>query len=100
MEGKKRILVSTHLSLSAKQVIELYGWMFKIEVQFNQLRNTIGGFPHRFWTTCMPKLDRFKSSKPDVLEQIEDTREKEKITITVKAIEGYVMCACIALRVV
>jgi hypothetical protein len=97
MDGKKTILVSTHLGLSAIQVIELYSWRFKIEVQFKELRHTIGGFAYRFWSKCMPKLNRFHPTKPDVLDRIVDAKEKKIITNTLKAIEGYVMMACIAL---
>mgnify|MGYP000054456605 CR=1 FL=1 len=100
MDGKKTILVSTHLGLSAIQVIELYGWRFKIEVQFKELRHTIGGFAYRFWSKCMPKLNRFHPTKPDILEQIQDPQEKQTMTKTLKAIEGYVMLACIALGIV
>lgn len=100
MDGKQTILVSTHLGLSAIQVIELYSWRFKIEVQFNVLRHILGGFTYRFWSTCMPKLNRFLPTKPDVLDRIEDAKEKKIITKTLKAIEGYVMIACIALGIV
>jgi len=100
MDGKKTILVSTHLGLSAIQVIELYSWRFKIEVQFKELRHTIGGFAYRFWSKCMPKLNRFHPTKPDLLEQIQEPQEKQTITKTLKAIEGYVMLSCIALGIV
>jgi len=97
MDGKKTILVSTHLTLSAKRIIELYSWRFRIEVQFKELRHTLGGFAYRFWSKSMPKLNRFQPTKPDILDQIKETQEKETITKKLKAIEGYVMMACIAL---
>ena len=78
MDGKQTILVSTHLGLSTIQVIELYSWRFKIEVQFNVLRHILGGFTYRFWSTCMPKLNRFLPTKPDVLDRIEDAKEKKR----------------------
>lgn len=47
----------------------------------------------------MPKLNHFLPTKPDALDPIVDAQEKKIITNTLKAIEGYVMLACIALGI-
>ena len=45
----------------------------------------------------MPKLNRFKKkTDPDPLEKIVSQREKDRITLAVKAIEGFVFCAAVA----
>lgn len=46
----------------------------------------------------MPKLKRYlKKGEAHPLEQVIDEKEKENIQLTIKAIEGYVMCSCIAM---
>lgn len=97
MDGRKSILVSTKLDLTAIQIIQLYSWRFKIEVQFKELKHTLGGFAYHFWSKYMPKLIRFAPAKTNLLESICDLHEKELIISTLKAIEGYMMFACIAL---
>jgi hypothetical protein len=97
MDGRKNILVSTNLALTAMQIIQLYSWRFKIEVQFKELKHTLGGFAYHFWSKHMPKLVRFAPAKTNLLEGICDPHVKELIISTLKAIEGYMMFACIAL---
>ena len=46
----------------------------------------------------MPKLKRYaKKDEPHPLDNITDSQEHKGILKTVQAIEGYVMCSCIAL---
>ena len=46
----------------------------------------------------MPKLKRYaKKDELNPLECVADTQERKRILKTVEAIEGYVMCSCIAL---
>jgi hypothetical protein len=47
----------------------------------------------------MTKLDRFKKNEDarKELEKIEDEKQRGAIVSALKAIEGFVMCACIAL---
>jgi hypothetical protein len=96
-DGSKSILVSTKLDLTAVQIIQLYSWRFKIEVQFKELKHTLGGFAYRFWSKQMPKLKRFAPAKTNLLEGICDPHVKGLIISVLKAIEGYMMFACIAL---
>ena len=46
----------------------------------------------------MPKLNRyFKKGDSYPLEKVINEKERIRIQLTVKAIEGYVMCSCIAM---
>jgi len=96
-DGRKSILVSTLLNLSPTQIIETYSWRFKIEIQFKELKNTLGGFAYHFWSKHMPKLLRFSPAKNNLLEGVSDPHSRELIIGTLKAIEGYMMLACVAL---
>jgi hypothetical protein len=51
--GKQIILLSSDLSLTGAQVIEAYGWRFKIEVSFRTLVHLLGGFCYRSWLKSM-----------------------------------------------
>jgi hypothetical protein len=57
--GKRLILLSTDLTLSGQQVIEAYGWRFKIEVSFRTLVLLLGGFCYRFWLKSMDTAARW-----------------------------------------
>jgi len=96
--GIQSILASTALSLNPVTIIRLYSYRFKIECIFRELKQIIGGFSYQFWSKSMPKLKRYlkKDEKPPV-EDVMDPKEREKIELTVKAIEGYVMFSCIAM---
>lgn len=95
---QQSILVSTDLTLEATDIIRLYGYRFKIECTFREMKQVIGGFSYQFWSKSMPKLKRYlKKGEPHPLEHVKDEKDKENIRLTVKAIEGYVMCSCIAM---
>jgi hypothetical protein len=50
------ILMSTDTSLSALDIIEIYGLRFKIEHAFKQAVHVIGGFSYHFWMKKMKPL--------------------------------------------
>jgi len=91
------ILVSTDLMMQPLAIIKLYGRRFCIETMFREMKQVICSFGYRFWSKYMPKLNRFKKkTDPDPLEQIVSQRAKNRITLAVKAIEGFVFCAAVA----
>jgi hypothetical protein len=91
------ILVSTDLTLEATEIIALYGYRFKIECTFREMKQVIGAFGYRFWSQSMPKLNRFRrKGEPDPLEQVTDEQHRKRIRLTLQATEGFVMCSCIA----
>ncbi len=53
--GKQIILLSSDLSLTGVEVIEAYGWRFKIEVSFRTIVHLLGGFDYRFWLKSMER---------------------------------------------
>jgi hypothetical protein len=92
------ILATTKLDLDPLKIIQLYSYRFKIECTFRELKQVIGGFCYRFWSKSTPKLNRFaKKGDKNPLEDIVRQRSKELIVAALKAIEGYVMFACIAI---
>lgn len=91
------ILVSTDLTLDATTIIELYGWRFKIECMFREMKQVIGAFDYHFWSKSMPKLKRYlKKEEVDPIEKVRGEKERMRIRATIDAIEGFVMCGCIA----
>ena len=96
--GRNSILVSTDLSLSPKRIIELYAYRFSIEELFREFKQQIGGFAYHFWSKAVPKLNHYsKKEDADRLETVVDTHERERILSNIKAIEGFVLFASIAM---
>ena len=54
----RKIFLSTDLSLSGLQIIELYGVRFKIEVSFKQAIYTVGTYAYHFWMSAMTPRPR------------------------------------------
>src|SRR2546426_1998464 len=52
------ILMTTLLSLTPLEVIELYGCRFKIEVGFKQALHTLGTYAYHFWMMWMTPIRR------------------------------------------
>jgi hypothetical protein len=57
--GNRIILISTDTGLTGVQVIEAYGWRFKIEVTFRTLIQVLSGFAYRFWVQSMETAARW-----------------------------------------
>ena len=99
-DGLKSVLVSTDLSLSPVQIIEIYAHRAKIEESFREFKQTFGGFSYHFWTKALPKLNHCaKSGDPDPLSGVEDEDARRRILNNIKAIEGFVLFAGIAMGV-
>lgn len=61
------------------------------------LKHVIGGFCYHFWTTAMPKLSRFKTSVD--LSKVTETRERERIISTMRAVEVFSFISCVAMGI-
>ena len=92
------ILACKDLSMPAETIIELYSLRFKIESCFRAFKQTISGFAYHFWSVAMPKLNRYKKNEAAQaeLKKVEDKAQQSVILSAVKAIEGFIMFACIA----
>ncbi|WP_019915139.1 hypothetical protein [Paenibacillus sp. HW567] len=97
-EGRRSILVSTDLSLAAPDIIRLYGYRFKIECTFREMKQVTHAFGYRFWSKSMPKLNRFlKKEETHPLEAVKNEQNRQRIQKTIQEIEGFVMCQCISM---
>lgn len=95
--GRHSILVSTDLSLEGAEIITLYGYRFKIECTFREMKQVIGAFGYRFWSRSMPKLKRYlRKGEPHPLEQVKRETDRLRIRQTLQAMEGFVMCSVIS----
>jgi hypothetical protein len=90
------ILASNDLTLLPEQMIRLYSYRFKIECCFFNLKNTIAGFSYRFWSSAMPKLNRYAPKTSNSLDSVVKDNDKRLIAAAFRATQGYVMTACIA----
>jgi len=59
----RMILIATHLSMPAIDVIRLYGLRFKIELSFKQALRVLGVYAYHFWMRAMPKITRCSGSQ-------------------------------------
>ena len=92
--GKQIILLSSDTSLTGTQVIEAYGWRFKIEVSFRSLIQLLGGFNYRFWLRSMTRC----ASWPKNLILAEyDADFQALVALKVEAFERFVNLNAIAL---
>ena len=106
-KGQTAIYVCTDLELDPIKVIELYAVRFSIEETFREFKQRLFGFAYHFWCKHLPKLNRFaKTGEPSSLQKVtlmdDDERRLEAETAirrTVKAIEGYVLFASIAMGI-
>lgn len=97
-EGRCSILVSTDLSLAATDITRLYSYRFKIECTFREMKQVTDAFGYRFWSKSMPKLNQYlRKEVTHPLEAVTNEQDRQRIQKTIQAIEGFVMCQCIAM---
>lgn len=89
----KIILMTTLLSLTPLEVIELYGYRFKIEVCFKQALHTLGTYAYHFWMMWMTPIRR-RSGNQHLHHKSEKYREQ--VRIKMGAYHRYVQLGCIA----
>jgi hypothetical protein len=93
-DGSERfILMCSDLSLSPYDIIRAYSYRFKIEVSFKVLKQLMGAFFYRFWTSAWPRIGTRKESD---LSSIDDPRSRRLIRETANAIEAFMNFGCIA----
>ena len=92
--GKQIILLSSDTSLTGAQVIEAYGWRFKIEVSFRSLVQLLGGFDYRFWLRSMTRASSWPKNL--ILSDFK-TDFQTKVAAKVEAFERFVNLNAIAL---
>ena len=92
--GRRIILLSSDPNLTSVEVIEAYGWRFKIEVSFRTLIHLLDGFAYRFWLKVMDPSSRW----PERF-KLDDYHPFERLLIAqkVEAFERFVNLNAIAL---
>lgn len=87
------ILMTTDLSLSAEQVVYIYGCRFKIEVAFKQLLHTVGAFSYHFWMSEMKPLKRYPKNQ---YMHRESKKYREAVRRKIKAYHRHIQTGLIA----
>jgi hypothetical protein len=89
----KIILMTTLLSLSPLEVIQLYGYRFKIEVSFKQALHTLGTYAYHFWMMWMTPIRR-RSGNQFLHHKSQKYRDMVKRKMA--AYHRYIQLGCIA----
>ncbi len=99
-DGKRCIFACTDLTADPIRIAELYGFRFNIERFFREFKQQVGGFCYHFWTKHMPRLNHFAKRKDrDPLAHVSDEHDQERILKAIKATEGFVLFASIAMGI-
>jgi hypothetical protein len=97
LDGVRSVLACTDASFEPLQIIELYAKRFTIEGTFRAMKQDVGAFTNRFWTSRMPKLNRYsKSGEPDRATKVTDEYAREKVLVAFDANERYAFCGVMA----
>jgi len=88
------ILMCSDLSIDPLQVIELYGYRFKIEVSFKQALRTLGAYAYHFWMSDMTPISRRRSGNQYL--HMESEGYRKHVRRKMDAYHRYVQLACIA----
>ncbi|MGH7411103.1 MAG: transposase [Candidatus Methylomirabilis sp.] len=88
------ILMCSDLSIEPLQVIQLYGYRFKIELGFKQALHTLGAYAYHFWMMDMTPISRRRSGNQFLHMKSEEYRQHVRRKLA--AYHRYVQLACIA----
>lgn len=93
----KAIYISTDLSLTPEQIIELYAMRMSCESMYREGKQVFNTFFGHYWSKSVPKLNRFApSNTPNPLLSINDPLQQKKILGNIHAMESHVLVASIA----
>jgi hypothetical protein len=86
-------LLSTDTSLNALEILQLYGYRFKIELGFRQAVHVIGTYAYHFWMLGMKPLRRGSGDQ-----YLHRTSDEYRVAIRrkLRAYHVYVQLGCIA----
>lgn len=84
------VLMSTSLTMSAEDIISIYGLRFKIETSFDDQKNDVGCFNYHFWTSAQPKFKKWKKVEAPTEEELQARIESAR-----KATESFVCLSTI-----
>lgn len=87
------IFMTTDLTLSAQQVIELYSYRFKIESGFKQAIHTLGSYRYHFW---MMDMDPIKRGSGDQDLAPHSRSYRTAVARKIAAYHRFTQAACIA----
>ena len=87
------ILMSSDTSLTACEIIHLYGLRFKIEQGFKQALHVIGGYCYHFW---MKKMKPLKKGNGDQYLHRETKNYREAVARKIKAYHVFVLAGIVS----
>ncbi len=90
------MLCATDLKMKPKNVILAYARRFLCEEQFKVNKNVFHGFDMHFWSKHMPKNSFVRKGNKNILEDVTDSKDREAILRTLKAMETYLTLAYIS----
>lgn len=88
------ILMCSDTSIDPLQILELYGYRFKIEVGFKQALRTLGAYAYHFWMADMTPISRRRSGNQYLHMKTEHYRQH--VHRKMNAYHRYVQLGCIA----
>ena len=93
-DGKEKfILMCSDVNLSPSDIIRVYSYRFKIEVNFKVLKHVMGAFFYRFWTTAWQRIGTRNESD---LSSVKAPNSQRLICQATNAIEAFMNFGCIA----
>ena len=87
------VLLSTDTSLTALEILQLYGYRFKIELGFRQAVHVIGAYAYHFWMLGMKPLRR---GAGDQYRHRTSDEDRAAFRRKLRAYHVYVQLGCIA----